>query len=94
LFITSQKPITDGALITDDAMLDLGIPRNYHNPLIYNLALELAPENGIEPSMLVVARAQGGKDKIRSLNAANSVSAIGLDFANSRCINNDLVRYN
>jgi hypothetical protein len=93
LYITSEKPLTDGAKLTDKVMLTLGIPRYYHNPLIYNLALELAPENGVEPSMLVVAKAEKGKDNIRSLNAANKVNAIAFDFANKRSGNNDLVRY-
>ena len=93
LFIESEKPLTDGAGLTDKVLAELSIPRYYHNPIVYNLALELAPENGVDPSMLVVAKAEKGKDMIRSLNAANKANAISLDFVNDRSGNNDLVRY-
>lgn len=94
LFIESEKPLTDGAKLTDKVMLELSIPRYYHNPIVYNLALELAPENGVDPAALVIVKAENGKDMIRSLNAANKVNAIALDFVNDRYGNQDLVRYN
>lgn len=93
MYISSMKAFPDGAKLTDDAFLDLGIPRALHNPLIYNLALELAPENAVDPPLIVVKTAQIGKDRIRSLSAATRAQPAQIEFARSYNTNNDLVRY-
>lgn len=93
LIITSLKPLTDGATLTKKLMDDLLIPRYYHNPIVYNLAIELAPENGVEPSVIVAMKADQGLSKIRSLNVSNAAQAASIDFANHYSANNDLVRY-
>lgn len=95
MYITSLKAFTDSAGLTDDAFADIGIPREYHNPIIYNLAVQLAPENGIAVSDLsiVAPLAESGKSKIKSLTAASRVQPAQIEFAGRYGINDDLVRY-
>lgn len=93
MFITSLKAFPDNAKITDDAYYDLGVPRTYHNPIIYNLAVELAPEFGVDVSAVVATRAINGLANIRSLTAANRVQPANCEFAKPHYGNYDLVRY-
>lgn len=95
MFITSLKAFPDNAKITDDAFLDLGIPRTFNNPLIYGLAVELAPEYGIGVNELsvIAARSEGGKSRIRSLAAATRAQPAQCEIAESYYGNYDLVRY-
>jgi len=93
LYVYYPMQFSDSAILTADIMIDVGIPRNYHNPLVFLLAIDLAPEHGIDPSMIVAVRADQGKDMIRSLNAANSAQAAQIDFVESGCGGDDLIRY-
>ena len=93
LYIYAPKQFVDSAILANDIMIDVGIPRNYHNPLVFLLAVDLAPEHGIDPSMIVAVRADQGKDMIRSLNAANSAQAAQIDFIGTGCGGDDLIRY-
>lgn len=93
LFISSLKAFPDGAALLSDVFLDIGIPRHFNNPLIYNLAIELAPEHGVGANELTViaGRADSGKSRIRSLNAAARIQPAVCEFARGRNSNMDLV---
>ena len=84
LYFSSEKPFTESETVTDDMLVDLGYPRNYHNIIVYNLAIELAPEFGKTPSEIVMAKAVNGKRKLESLNAARRHEPAVLELANSR----------
>jgi hypothetical protein len=84
LFLYYPKQFIDGAKQTDDIMIDLGIPRNYNNPLIYMLAIDLAPELGLDPPAVVVARADKGERALMALAARNSSEGMVIDFAVGR----------
>ena len=95
MFISSLKAFPDNSGLTDNVFLDLGIPRYLNNPLIYNLAVELAPEYGVSAGelQLIAARSESGKDRIRSLAASNRAKPSVCEFAVSNRGNEDLVRY-
>ena len=63
--IYSRKPLGDFTNVSDDVLF----PDGYYRALRYNLALELAPEYGIEPSQLVFAIAQDSLEKIQIKNS-------------------------
>lgn len=84
LFLYYPKQFIDGATVDDDIMIDLGIPRNYNNPLIYMLAIDLAPELGIDPPAAVVARADKGERALMALAAQNSNEGMVIEFARGR----------
>lgn len=91
LFISSIKSFADGATLVNDIMIDIGIPRNYHNPLVFLLAIDIAPEHGIIPSTVVVARAAEGKAMLKSLVASNKIQPSSIEFANYN-VNSDLIQ--
>jgi hypothetical protein len=51
-----------------DANVDVELPPGYARAILYNLALELAPEYGKEPSAVVAAAAATSKANIKSFN--------------------------
>lgn len=63
--IDCLKPITSFATLTTDD----SVPDAYLKALIYNLAVELAPEYDRTPDQIVVAQAQQSLAKIRNYNA-------------------------
>jgi hypothetical protein len=67
LNLLSEKPLTAFALLSTDASLPLGWIR----ALRYNLAMELAPEYGKEPSAAVIAIATQSKQAISLAIAKN-----------------------
>jgi hypothetical protein len=64
LNLHSRKPLTSFAAATDT----VNMPTGYARALRYNLALELAPEYGKEPSALVVAAADDSKQVLSRVN--------------------------
>jgi len=92
LYLYYPRQLIDGAALVDDIMITLGIPRNYHNPLVFLLAIDLAPEHGVDVPLVVAARAVEGKTKIIALNAANRVQPAVIEFA-QQDINSDLDPY-
>jgi hypothetical protein len=60
----SMKALT--AFATADTAVSL--PNGYLRALRYNLAIEMAPEFGREPSALVVTAAQESKEVIKRMN--------------------------
>lgn len=64
LVLYSEKPLTSFATSSTDVPL----PSGYARALRYNLALELAPEFGREPSALVVQAAMDSKADIQRIN--------------------------
>lgn len=84
LYIVSRKPFIESTTIADELLDTLGIPRNYHKPLKWMLAMELAPEYGIEPTNFMLRQAVKGEAKIMSLNAARRVHSVSLDIPMSQ----------
>ena len=84
LYIQSIKPATDPSLLTQDMLTAVSIPRNYHNALRFNLALDLAPHYGVQLNPIVIMRAQRTKSAIISLNAARRVQAANLEVPKTR----------
>jgi hypothetical protein len=50
---------------------DLALPPGYENAIVFNLALQIAPEFGAEPSAHVINTANEALANIKRLNAAN-----------------------
>jgi len=62
--LSTLEPLSEYTAVTND----IGLPIEYHSWLVYNLALEIAPEVGREPSRIVILRAQESKDAIKLLH--------------------------
>lgn len=62
---------TEHKQLTNMTSLDesLVMPQGYENAIVYNLAMELAPEYGQDPPLVVVSRAQEYKRKIKNSNS-------------------------
>ena len=84
LFFSSEKPFTEPSSRTANMFIALGYPRNYHNIIVYNLAIELAPEYGKRPADSVIVKAEKGKGDLISLNAARRHEPAVSELANSR----------
>lgn len=65
LVLYSHKPLST----LSNASTELSLPPGYERALRYNLALELAPEFGREPSPLVMQVAMEAKGKIKITNS-------------------------
>lgn len=75
LVLVSTKPLTTLASLTTT----IGLAPGFNRALRYNLAVELAPEYGVEPSDVVVTIATRSKASIKSRNMKTQV--MGLDPA-------------
>jgi len=93
LWIVSIKPFTEPTALAEELLDTTGIPRNYHNPLVWNLAVDLAPEFDLEASPTIIARAIQGYSMIVSLNAARRVQPTYLEIPgiSGRSNNDDLI---
>lgn len=80
----SRKPIASFALVDDQILL----PPGYQRALIYNLAIEMAPEYGKEPMSSVVMIAREAKENIKRTNIQSYI--MGFDMAIS---NRDYFNY-
>jgi hypothetical protein len=78
LYIVSSKVFIEPSLYVDNLVNTSQLPRNYFNPLKWNLALELCPAFTREPTPLMLKRAMDGKSAIRKLNMARSVEPVAL----------------
>ena len=79
MWLESLKPFTETSsfsLVTDE----IDFPPNYEEPLVYNLALRIAPEYGVQMSGEAVRVANDGYDALIVLNASNQVESIRLDL--------------
>lgn len=74
LYISSIKTLTEPTSLTQNLLNAVSIPRSYHNPLGFILAVELAPEYGRRPSDIVIAKAEIGENRIKALNLARTIS--------------------
>ncbi len=74
MVIDSLKALTDPATLT----ASVAFPTSYDAAIKWNLALELAPEFGREPSPFIAQRAYLAKRTIESKNAANQINAVDL----------------
>ena len=79
LNLESLKPFTETSSFsaTGDT---LAMPLNYEEPIIYNLAVRLAPEFGVSASPEVVAIARSSYDRLITLNASNFVDTIRIEI--------------
>ena len=80
LYISSIKSLPEPTAITENLLNTVGIPRNYHNPLKWILALELAEEFGMPITQNMYRKEQLSRGKIISLNAARRVQAAPIDM--------------
>lgn len=71
----SRKPIASFATVDDSILL----PPGYQRALIYNLAIEIAPEYGKEPMSSVVMIAREAKENIKRTNIQSYI--MGFDAA-------------
>lgn len=76
MVIDSLKPLTEPSAITDS----IQFPTSYDSAIKWNLAIELAPEYGVEPSQIIYRRAMESKRLIESKNFASQVNAAILDL--------------
>lgn len=79
MHLESLKPFTETSsfnLVTDT----ISFPPNYEEPLVYNLALRLAPEYGVKMSAEAVKIATDSYDALIVLNASNQVEPIRLSL--------------
>lgn len=79
MWIESLKPFTETSSFS--AVTDtLAFPSNYEEPLVYNLALRIAPEYGVQMSAEAVKVATDSLDALIILNASNQVEPISLSL--------------
>jgi hypothetical protein len=71
----SWKPLTDFSALTTTVSL----PPGYQKAIIYNLAIEMAPEYGVTPSELVLIQAAESKASVKRMN--NSPNLLVADAA-------------
>ena len=74
LYISHFQPISEPTGYDEELEADLGIPRSYHNAIALNLAIELADEYGVDPSQILIYRADS---LLRSIVATNA-AAVGV----------------
>lgn len=63
--LTEYLQLTKFGSLTDT----LVFPPGYESAIVYNLCLELSPEYGVEPSAVIIAKAQETKFNIKRANA-------------------------
>lgn len=79
LWIESMKPFTEASSFS--ALGDtISFPPNYEEPLLYGLAVRMAPEFGKPVPVEVAAVAANTLDSLLTMNAANQVEALKLSL--------------
>jgi hypothetical protein len=78
LYIDSQKQFTEFATLTTAVTF----PASYYKALVYNLAVEIAPEYGVTISPVVEMLATESKETVESQNSRPMLS--GLDLPKSK----------
>ena len=82
LNLDSLKPFTETSSFS--ATTDtLALPTNYLEPVIYNLAIRLSSEFGVTVPGAVVALARSSYNRLVTLNAANYIEPVKLNFPTS-----------
>lgn len=76
LYVYSLKSLTVYTSLTTT----LSIPEGYERALKFNLAIDLAPEYGKEPSAAVIRNAEQSKAAIKAINASNQVQPVNLSM--------------
>lgn len=79
LRLQTRKAIAAYTALTDSS----GLPLEYESAIIFNLAIELAPEFGLEPSAVVVARASAAYRLLTTRNAYDNLPRIRTDVIGS-----------
>lgn len=79
LWISSIKPFTEPSSLTQNMLNDVYVPRNYYNPVKWNLTLEMAEDFGRPVTPTMIGRAQQGYNQIQSLTAARRVQPAQLE---------------
>lgn len=79
LYINSIKPFTETASF-DAITSTFNFPPNYEEPIIYNLAVRLAPEFGKTISQELAAIASASYDTLINLNSNNQVNSVALNL--------------
>lgn len=74
MVISSLKALLDPATITTE----VEFPTSYDAAIKWNLALQLAPEYGKNPSQIIYKLAEDSKRVIESKNMANQINAVDL----------------
>jgi len=75
MHLESMKPFTETSSFATVADT-IAFPPNYEEPIIYNLAIRIAPEYGVSMSAEAVRVATDGYDALVILNASNQVEPI------------------
>lgn len=80
-WFVSNKPFIEPSSLSQDVFLTIQIPRSYHKALADNLAVELAPEYGVqELSPLILGAAVKGKNALVSASAARRINPARIDL--------------
>lgn len=74
MVIDSLKALADPSTLTTS----VAFPTSYDAAILWNLAIELAPEYGKEPSGVVIMRARETKKALENFNAAKFVNEVDL----------------
>lgn len=72
LHLSTWKPLTDVTGLTTG----ISLPPGYERALRYSLAIELAPEFGVEPSPTVVKIASKARENLRRVNGQSDVMSL------------------
>jgi hypothetical protein len=76
IYLDSLKPLTDITVLTST----ISLPPGYEAALQSNLAVNLAPEYGRDPSQLVLKAAMESKKALMNLNAASRIDPVNLQY--------------
>ena len=76
LTLHTLVPLSDPTTLTEDVVL----PGEYDGAIVWNLACEMAPEYGKEPTAFMVAKAEIFKEDIISLNASLAIGEADLQI--------------
>jgi len=79
MWIESLKPFTETSSFGTVADT-ISFPENYQEPLVYNLALRISPEYGVQMSNEAIVIARESLDNLIILNSSNQVESIKLDL--------------
>jgi hypothetical protein len=76
LYLYSKKVLTTYTALTTS----ISEPEGLERAMKYNLAIELAPEYGVEPSGAVIKVAEESRADIEALNASNQVQPVKIEM--------------
>ncbi len=79
MWLESMKPFAETSSFGTVADM-ISFPANYEEPIVYGLAIRIAPEYGVQMSAEAVAIAKESYDSLIILNASNQVEPISLSL--------------